>query len=515
MNLTRFRWAGGLALLALTTSACGMGGGGSAGAGAGGGDGNGHVVYAEFYPPTSAWALSSDDALTLSRAGCLETLVEYTSDGELVEMLATSWEQVEPTVWEFQLREGVKFQDGTPMDADAVAGALTHLLESKTPARSFNPEVVAGVDVVDESTIRIATKKPDVLLASRLATPSTGILAPKAYEAKQMDIQGTCTGPFEVVEEVPQQSLSIERNEDYWDGTPALATAEIRYIVDGAVRATQLSTGEVDIAYALPVVSMAELEGNDGVELLTVEMPRTSAMMLNNSRPPFDNPLVRQAIQRAIDTEAIANGVYEGVMTPATGPFSPEQPWVPEGVSPVTQDLDEAKRLFDEAGVDPSTLSFELIAYVSRPEFADVAAVIQDQLAQLGIEVKIKSGEWASFEPDLLAGNFDATLLSRGYLNDLGDPGGYLEADYSCKGSFNLTQFCDEKTEEQIAQAQQDEDQEARYQVYGEVAERLQSEANNVFLVHESAVVGTTTRVTNYEQHPLNFYVFTKELSVG
>ena len=127
MTLTRSRLAGGLALLALTTSACGMGGD-SGSTGAGGGDGNGHLVYAEFYPPTSAWALSSDDALTLSRAGCLETLVEYTSDGELVEMLATSWEQVEPTAWEFTLREGVKFQDGTPMDADAVAGALTHLL---------------------------------------------------------------------------------------------------------------------------------------------------------------------------------------------------------------------------------------------------------------------------------------------------------------------------------------------------------------------------------------------------
>ena len=85
-------------------------------------------------------------------------------------------------------------------------------------------------------------------------------------------------------------------------------------------------------------------------------------MMLNNSRPPFDDPLVRQAIQKAIDIEAIADSVYEGVMAPATGPFSPQQPWAPDGASPVAQDLDEARRLFDEAGVDPSTLSFELIA---------------------------------------------------------------------------------------------------------------------------------------------------------
>jgi peptide/nickel transport system substrate-binding protein len=512
--MTRSRLAGGLAVLALTASACGMGGGDAEQTNEGEGSGNGHLAYAEFYPPIAAWALETDDSFTLSRTGCLEPLVQYESDGSLGEKLATAWEQVEPTAWEFQLREGVQFQDGTPMDAEAVAGALTHLLESKTPARSFNSDVVAGVEAVDETAIRITTKQPDVLLPYRMATPNTGILAPKAYEGKQLDVKGTCTGPFEIVEEVPQQSLSMERNEDYWGGTPALASAEVRYIVDGAVRATQLQTGEVDIAPVLPVVSMAELEGNDDVEVQTVEVPRTTAMMLNNSRPPFDDPLVRQAMQKAIDTEAISASIYEGVMTPATGLFSPELPWAPAGAAPVSRDLDEAKRLLDEAGVDPSTLSIELLAYNSRPEFGDLATVIQDQLGELGVEVKVKSGEYASFEPDVLAGDYDAFLLSRGYLIDLGDPAGYLAADYTCKGSYQIAHYCDEETDAAINQALQEEDQDARFQTYAEVAERLQSEAVNVFLVHESAVVGTTARVENFEQHPLNFYALTSELTV-
>ena len=238
-------------------------------------------------------------------------------------------------------------------------------------------------------------------------------------------------------------------------------------------------------------------------------------MMLNNSRPPFDNPLVRQAIQSAIDTQAIADGIYEGVMSPAIGPFSPDQPWAPQDGSPVSQDLDEAKRLFDEAGVDPSTLSFDLMAYVSRPEFADVAAVIQDQLGQLDIEVKIRSGEYTTFEPDLLAGDYDAALLSRGYLLDVGDPAGYLDADYTCEGSYNLAHYCDEETDAQINQALQNEDQDARYEIYRDIAQRLQSEAVNVFLVHESGVVGSSDSVENFEQHPLDFYVLTKDLSVN
>jgi len=246
-----------------------------------------------------------------------------------------------------------------------------------------------------------------------------------------------------------------------------------------------------------------------------IELPRTSAMMLNNSRPPFDDPLVRRAIQSAIDTTAVAEGIYEGVMTPAVGPFSPDQPWAPQDAAPVTQDLDEARRLLDEAGVDPSALSFELMAYVSRPEFADVATVIQEQLSQLGIKVKIRSGEYASFEPDVLAGDYDAMLLSRGYLIDLGDPAGYLAADYTCTGSYNLAHYCDEETDAQINQALQEENQDTRVQIYGQLSQKLQSEAVNIFLVHESGLIGTTARVENFEQHPLNFYALTAELTVS
>src|SRR6266540_6031028 len=192
----------------------------------------------------------TDDGILLSRAGCLETLLRYEPDGTLSENLATSWKQVKPTAWDFQLREGVKFQDGTPMDADAVVGALQHVLDAKTPARSFDPDVVSGVKAVDASTVEITTPAPDMLLPLRMASPNTGILAPKAYEGKQIDIKGTCTGPFTVVKEVPRQSLELERNDNYWGGKPNIASAEVRFVVDGATRVTQVQTGEAQIASA-------------------------------------------------------------------------------------------------------------------------------------------------------------------------------------------------------------------------------------------------------------------------
>ena len=178
MKMTRTRWASGIAvLLALTTSACGMN---AAGGGVPGG--GGHVVYAEQFSPGAAWAPETDDAHRLRRAGCLETLLSVGYDGELEPMLATEWEQVEPTTWEFTLREGVTFQDGTPMDAEAVVGSLNHLLGVEAPARAFNPDLIEKVSATDDSTVQITTPKPDALVPLRVASVNTGILAPKAFE---------------------------------------------------------------------------------------------------------------------------------------------------------------------------------------------------------------------------------------------------------------------------------------------------------------------------------------------
>lgn len=514
--MTRLRWATGLALVALTSTACGMGSGGDDNTSqTGGGAGGGHVVYDEQFGPAAAWALETNDAHSLSRAGCVETLLRYSAEGELEPMLATEWDQVDPTTWEFTLRDGVTFQDGTPLDADAVVGALAHLLEVKTPARAFNADAVSGVKAVDEATVQITTPAADPLVPLRVATPNAGILAPKAYEGKQIDIESTCTGPFTVTDEVPGQSLTLERNEDYWGGEVALASAEVRFVIDGAARATQVQTGEAQIAKSLPVASLGMLGDDANVEIHEIPVTRTTVMLLNNSRPPFDDPLVRQAIQKAVDTQAIVDGIYEGAGSPGVGPFGPDTAWAPEGAEAVAVDLDEARSLLDQAGVDPESLTIELMAYNDRPEFGDLAAVIQDQLSQLGVKVEIRAGEYTSMEPDMLSGDFDAALLSRGYLVDVADPGGYLLSDWACEAGYNIAHYCDPETDQQIDEAVAIEDPEARSQAYGEIAEKLQAEAASIFLLHEHAPYGVQAAVEGFEPHPLEYYVLTADVSVS
>ncbi len=510
--MNRLASASGIALLALAASACGTGETDQEeGRGAGAG---GRIVYAEPFPPRSAWALETDDAHTLMRTGCLETLVRYEADGTLVPALATDWEQVRPTVWEITLREGAEFQDGSPVDAEAVTASLNRLLEATAPARAFNPDVVTEVQAAGDATVMVTTSKPDVLLPLRLASPNTGILAEKAFKGKQVDIIGTCTGPFTVVEEVRGQSLTLERNDGYWGEKAKLTHAEVRFVADGAARASQVIADEAQLAGAIPASSRATLENEDDVTIHELQVPRTTVMLLNNSRPPFDDPLVRRAIQHALDLEAIAATIYEGGAAPAIGPFSPDDPWAPPSAEPILLDQEEAKRLLGEAGVDPASIDFELIAYNDRPEFPDLAAVIQDQLGQIGVNVKIRAGEYAGFEPDMLAGNFDAALLSRGYTVDIPDPGGFLVSDYGCDGTYNIAHYCDPATDALIDAAAVEEDIDARHGAYAEVAEKLQAEAASIFLVHETLVEAARSNVTGVVVDPHNHYVLTPQLDV-
>jgi peptide/nickel transport system substrate-binding protein len=150
-------------------------------------------------------------------------------------------------------------------------------------------------------------------------------------------------------------------------------------------------------------------------------------------------------------------------------------------------------------------------AHVQTPARAFNADVISKVSAT---DESIRAGEYASLEPDLLSGNFDATLLSRGYLVDVADPGGYLLSDWACDGGYNIAHYCDPETDQMIQDAVGIENIDERNAAYQELATKLQSEAS-VFLLHEGAVWGTEADVANFQPHPLDYYVLTADLALG
>ncbi len=475
----------------------------------------GKIIVAEPFGPSSGWALETDDAFVLTKAGCLEALARVDFDGELTPALAKSWKQASPTEWDFKIRKGVEFQNGEKLTAAAVADSLNHILKADAPPRAFSQKVVSSVEATGKMTVRITTPKPSVLLPHRLAAPNTGILAPAAYTGDGINPVGTCSGPFEIVKDIPQQALHLEHNDSYWGGKVALESAEVHFIPDGGVRSTQVQTGEVQISRNVPVSALGKLDKAAGVELISIETPRTNGLYFNNKKPPFDNMKARQAVQSAIDVSAIADAIYEGSASPAVGPFAPTEPWAPRKASVASYDPAKSKTLLSEAGINARSLKLSLLAYTERAELPDLATVVQGQLQQIGIKVDIRTANYAGIEPDLNSGNFDMFVLSRNHLSDVADPIGFLTADYTCKGGYNLSGFCDPAVDAALDKARNTANPDKRNALYAKVAKQLQDEAVTTFLVHVQQSDAVSDKVVNYQIHPYSHYVLVRELALA
>lgn len=472
----------------------------------------GHVTMVENLPPPAGWAIETDASNPLMRSGCLEALTRIAFDGSLKPSLATSWTPVSPTVWEFKLRNGVRFQNGQTLDAAAVAESLNHALHVPVPSRSFSPKLIQSVEAVGSDTVRITTTDPSVILPIRMASPNTGILAPSAFQAGSVNLVGTCTGPFAITDLSPL-SLELKRNDSYWGERPHLAGATIRFLPDGSVRVAQVRTGEAQIARNIPPTSIATIRSLANVHVDQIPVARTTALYLNNKQGPLANETVRRAIQAALDTDGIAEAIYEGTARPAIGPFAPDEPWAPKA-KPVGFDAARAAALLKDAGVKPETLHFTILTYTERSELKDVAAVVQDELKQIGIDAQIRVANYSAIEPDLLAGRYNMALVSRSHLSDVADPISFLQADYACGGAYNLSQFCDPAFDAELKRAGATADVTARNTIYANVAQQIQSRAVDVFLVHEQAMDAISTKLKHYRVHPQGHYALTPQLSL-
>ncbi len=393
------------------------------------------------FPPAENLSPYGADATILSRLGVTEGLTALDANGAAAPALARSWRRENDRTWVFTLREAT-FQDGSDVTPSAVAAALTHATEAK-PA----PAALSGVTLTAKAwsggAVRITTAAPDPVLPLRLAGPGLAVLSPKAYDAKgRVDPVGTATGPFELTKVTGSTSAALDRYDDYWAGRAQASGVDVRFIADGTARAGALRTGEIDIAEAVPVAQAATLDEATRKETATT---RTTSLLLNSGTGPFKDAGLRAAARRAVDTSALADGVYEGHADPGTGIYGPAVTWA-EG-----KRLQPAGRA--KAG-DPDGTKITLATYDNRPELPEVAQVLKQQLEKAGFTVTLEVREYSRLESDALDGRFDAFVLARNTLVDTGDPLAVLAGDYTCDGGYNIAQLCDQSVDRAVAQAE-------------------------------------------------------------
>jgi peptide/nickel transport system substrate-binding protein len=439
-------------------------------------------IAAQF-APKAGYAMDTDDAFIVTQLGAGESLVTAGPDGTAQPGLATSWTQTGPT-WTFRLRPGVTFQDGSPLTPAAVVTALNWVVGVSAPPRAVKGIGLVAAEAGPEA-VAVTTTAPDPILPLRLSSPNTAILAPSAYAGGAPSVLGTGTGPMRLVSTDGNQQATLERNDAYWGDRAQLATVSVRYITDPAARALALRAGDVDVAQGLPESALLEFTPQNGYADQTVAAPRTVSLMLNQSRAPFNDLRVRQAVAKAIDRTALAEQALAGSALPASELFGPAVAWGSQDPPPAP-DVEGAKALL--AGLPPITVTLQ--TYPNRPELPTLATAVQGMLREVGIDVRIQVGEYATQEPALLAGDYDMFLLSRNYLTDVPDTGASLTSDYSCAGSYNINHYCSPGFDALLAPLATVTDSAQRQQVFRDAATKLTADVAGVPLVHsqENAV---------------------------
>ncbi|WP_330277196.1 ABC transporter substrate-binding protein [Lentzea sp. NBC_00516] len=448
------------------------------------------------FPPAQAMSPWSNDGLLLTKLGIAESLVGLDRSGRPEPQLAESWTRQSDTEWNFHLRTGVRFHNGTPFTAQAAADAL-----NRSAQASPVPRAIKGLNIVakagGELDLTVTTAKPDPIVPQRLSSPNLVVLAPEAYTATGANPRNAGTGPFVLQELKGEESATLGAYPEHWAGAPLLSGVDVRFIPDGQTRTAALRAGEVDVATTLPVSTAENLQH------IEVPLPRVVSLSLNTTKGTFTDPALRDIARSAVDQNALATGVYESHADAARGLFGPATPWAKAPAAlPVT----------DRAGNG----EWVVLATISdRPELPEVASVIAEAWRSKGFQVEQVVKQYSQLEADVLAGRFDAVIMSRSYALDSGDLAGYLESDFSCAGDNNLSKLCSADVDAAIAKAVAATDVPTREQATLDAQGEVLATFAAVPLVHERAFIGHASTVREISDDPYERRLVTRSTTRG
>lgn len=448
----------------------------------------------------------TDSATEIFNKNMYNNLLRFNSEMELVPDLAESWSVSEDNLtWTFKLRQGVKFHDGTPFNAESVKVSFERVLNPDTgsPRRSVM-EIIDKVEVVDESTVNITTKTPCGSLLQQLAHPVAAIISPTALDTygEEYSSHPVGTGPFKFVEWKIGEELVLERNEDYFDNPPQVAKVYFRVVPEDATRSLLLESGSADIAMRLPVTEVERLEGNAEISISESDTVMTMYVALNNNKGALKDARVRQALNYAVDKSVIVNDILGGLATVADAPISPYT-WGYASIGTYPYDVEKAKQLLDEAGY-ANGLELELWTPVGRYLMdTQVSENLQAQWAEAGINVKIRQWEFQALMSEVKKGEFDMVLL--GWSPSTGDADqGLYPVFHSSQWppASNRAHYSNATVDKLLEDAKLEVDSEKRAELYKQAQQIITDEAVWTFLYYPKQALAFRSNISGIEVLP-------------
>ncbi|MEC7760375.1 MAG: ABC transporter substrate-binding protein [Pseudomonadota bacterium] len=461
-------------------------------------------------------------------------LLEFeTGTTNVIPGLAESYEVSEDGLsYTFTLRQGVSFHSNdmfTPtrdFNADDVIYSFERQMDSEAGTwEYFNgmsmPDLIESIEKVDDYTVTFNLTRPEAPFVANLAMDFASIQS--AEYAAAMDEAGTPemlnqqpigTGPFSFVDYQTDAVIRYAKNAEYWkEGLPKVDNLVFAITPDASVRYQRLQAGECHIMPYPNPADIQAMQDDEGINVLEQEGLNVGYLAYNTQQEPFDNPMVRRALNMAIDKQAIIDVVFQGSGQIAKNPIPPTMWSYNDAVEDDAYDPEGAMAMLEEAGV--TDLSMNVWAMpVQRPYNPNarrMAELIQEDMAQIGVDVEIVTYEWGEYLERSADVERDGAVLL-GWTGDNGDPDNFLAVLLGCDGvgGSNRAQWCHEPFQEVVDQAKTVTDQAERAALYEEAQVIFKEQAPWATIAHSVVFMPVRPEVEGYKVHPLGGHIFTE-----
>jgi peptide/nickel transport system substrate-binding protein len=466
----------------------------------------------DFLDPTLAGSFYSRYVFN---AMC-EKLYDVNADTEVVPQLAASMPQVsdDGKTVTIKLRPDVKFADGTTLDAAAVKTSLERDLNNPQSARVTELGPITSIDAQDASTVVIHLKSPFAPLTAALADRAGMVMSPTQLK-KMGDKFGNdpvCVGPFKFSQRVPQNSITLVKDPNYYDADKVhLDKIVYRIITDSAIRAANLKSGDVQVADTVGTDDVGSIKSDSNLQMLESPSLGYQGITFNIGnvngvgKPPANinlpyaqDPRIRQAFEDAIDRDTLVKTVFDGQFDAACGPISPESQFSTDAVQNCrSYDPDKAKQLLKAAGV-PTPYKLNMLV-TNTPDTLKLAQVLQAMVKDAGFELKLQPLEFTTLLDQQDQGNFQ--VLQLGWSGRV-DPDANITNFIGTQGSLNVGGYSNPKVDGLLSQARETQDISARAKIYGKVQAQTEKDDPIIYLYRQRNLTGVSKDVSGVQVYP-------------
>ncbi len=332
-----------------------------------------------------------------------QTLMGIDETGALVPQLATEWStSADGLTMDLTLREGVVFHDGTPLTADVVVWNFERLLDTAVNVPRRGPYApIESAEAVDDLHVRLHLSQPAPYMPGALTQTTAAIISPASVDLDGNSYENITnlvgTGPYTFESRSFGERIVVSRFDDYWGELPFYEQVIFQVVPEATTRESLLLSGQVDMIILPPASDIPALEANPAVEVVFGPSNRTIFIVINTTKPGLDDPRVRQALNYAVDKQAIVDGILFGAADVMDAPMA-ESLFGYESMGTYEYDPDRARELLAEAGIEPGELVLDFMAPTGRyVQDFPAAQAIANYLSDVGVTANVRTMDWPTY----------------------------------------------------------------------------------------------------------------------